>query len=80
MSCCGKQRQQARFETTPVPYMQPTNGVYFRYLGDKGITVVGPATGRKYDFPISGTTAAADPRDAPSLAAVPYMIQVSRPY
>ena len=80
MSCCGKQRQQARIEPTPMPYTQPTNGVYFRYLGPTGITVIGSVTGRKYEFAMSGATAAADPRDAPSLAAVPYITQVSRPY
>lgn len=80
MSCCGKQRQQFRMEPAFLPPLQPNSGIYFRYLGENSITVVGPATGRKYDFPVSGTTAAADPRDAPSMATVPFMVQVSRPY
>ena len=79
MSCCGKQRQAARSDRPTAPLSQPGNGFYFRYVGHAGITVVGPVSGRKYIFPMSGATAAADPRDAPSLAAVPYMVQVSHP-
>lgn len=48
-------------------------GVYFEYIGRTGLTVYGPATGRCYRFQASGAVAAVDPRDAPSLAAVPHL-------
>ena len=53
--------------------------VYFRYLGSTAITVQGPATGRIYRFWGSGATAAADPKDAPAMAAVPHLLQVNNP-
>jgi hypothetical protein len=50
--------------------------VYLRYWGEAGITVIGPVTGRAYRFAATGSTVAADPRDAPSLAAVPQVAVV----
>ena len=81
MSCCGKKREAWRGES-PMPARAPsrsTGVAYFRYLGNKAITVQGPATGRIYRFWGSGATAAADPKDAPGMAAVPQLVHVNNP-
>ena len=79
MSCCGKQRANWRGELPRIPRAQPVTPhvVYFRYLGNQPVTVVGSATGITYRFSSVGATAAVDPQDAPSLASVPLMAQVS---
>jgi hypothetical protein len=51
--------------------------VTFQYAGTSAVTVVGAATGRRYEFPGSGAVVAADPRDAPAMAAVPFLTQVA---
>jgi hypothetical protein len=79
MSCCGKQRQ-SQITPVPMPNIHRASTVYFRYLGEQGITVTSPISGRRYEFPASNATLAVDPRDAHSLAAVPHMIQVRIPY
>ena len=79
MSCCGKQRAHWKGELPRIPRAQPVNPtvVYFRYVGNQAITVVGSATGRTYKFSGAGATVAADPQDAPFIASVPLMVQVS---
>lgn len=79
MSCCGKQRANWKGELPRIPRAQPVTPlvVYFRYLGNQTIDVVGSATGRTYSFSGAGATAAVDPKDAPFLASVPLMVQVS---
>jgi len=79
MSCCGKQRANWRGESPRIPRAQPVTPhvVYFRYLGNQTMTVVGSATGRTYSFSGVGATAAVDPKDAPFIASVPLMAQVS---
>ena len=79
MSCCGKQRTNWKGESPHIPHAQSGNAhvVYFRYVGQQTITVVGSATGRTYRFSGAGATVAADPRDAPFIAGVPLMEQVS---
>ena len=79
MSCCGKQRANWRGESPRIPRAQPVNPrvVYFRYFGKETITVMGSATGRAYKFSGAGAIVAADPSDAPLLASVPLLEQVS---
>ena len=79
MSCCGKQRANWRGELPRIPRAPSVTPhvVYFRYLGNQTITVVGSATGITYSFSGVGASAAVDPKDAPSLASVPLMAQVS---
>jgi len=79
MSCCGKQRANWQAESSHTPRVQTHNPqfVYFRYSGTETITVRGSVTGRAYRFSGSGATVAADPRDAPAIAGVPLMQQVS---
>ena len=81
MSCCGKQRTSWNGKSPSAPRAQSgTAGVvHFRYLGNKAITLSGPATGRVYRFWGAGATVAAHPTDAPFLAGVPLMEQVSLP-
>jgi hypothetical protein len=45
-------------------------------VGPTGITVIGPATGRRYRLDRTGATVAVDPRDAPALGAVPNLRRV----
>ena len=79
MSCCGKQRTNWRGESPRIPRARHVNSrvVYFRYVGKQAITIVGSATGRTYRFSGAGATVAADPKDAPVIASVPLMEQVS---
>jgi hypothetical protein len=79
MSCCGDHPRRSRGDSPMIPrFRARTNGVvYFRYLGNQTMTAIGPVTGRVYRFSSPGAVAAADPRDAPSLAAVPHLTQVN---
>ena len=90
MTCCGKHRAEwlsaARTDRiddsrqTPPPSSSPlARVVHFKYLGARGVTVVGPVSGRTYQFFGAGATAAVDPRDAPSVAAVPHLIRIGHP-
>lgn len=60
----------------PVPVEVPSgpsaaaSAVYFRYYGNTGLTVAGPASSRVYRFVANGAAVAVDPRDAPSLSRV----------
>lgn len=82
MSCCGGKRARLRSDAVervlPAPPV-PGNGgrVFFQFFGASGARVVGAATGRTYVFGWPGATAAVDPRDAPSVAAVPGLRQVA---
>ena len=79
MSCCGKQRANWGGELPRIPRAHPVNPtvVYFRYVGNQTTDVVGSATGRTYSFSGAGATVAVDPKDAPFIASVPLMVQVS---
>jgi hypothetical protein len=50
-----------------------TRGPAFEYLGGSVLTVIGQATGLQYRFVGHGARARVDPRDRPSLAAVPQL-------
>lgn len=69
--CCGNQRQDDRRSQTGAPFAVP-----FEYVGATGLTVMGPFTGRRYRFEGRGSRVSVDPRDAPSLAAVPHLRRV----
>lgn len=90
MACCGKKREHwlsATRNEMPggVPQGPPPLGsatpraVHFKYLGSTGLTVVGPVSGQTYRFSGPGAVAAVDPRDAPSVAAVPRLVRVQHP-
>jgi len=50
--------------------------VCFEYVGRSGLTAIGSATGQRYRFDRPGARVVVDPRDRPSLAAVPNLRQV----
>jgi hypothetical protein len=86
MACCGKtirDRPQSGVEivTGSVAEHEARSGasVFFKYLGRTAISVVGPVTGRRYQLAGHAATAAVDPRDAPSVAAVPHLVRVTHP-
>jgi hypothetical protein len=84
MSCCGNQRAQLHAMSPPeprpaypdVPLSTPPAParrfiICFEYTGQTGLTVLGGATGQRYRFDRPGARVVVDPRDRPSLAAVP---------
>jgi hypothetical protein len=80
MPCCGQKRQLLVTEPTdpvarPAP-PPPPEPVDFEYTGRTGLTVIGPVTGAPYRFAFSGAVVPVDPRDAPSLTAVPRLRRV----
>lgn len=90
MPCCGKKRKQSRRtvpsyqalkarESAPPPTRSVLHTVYFEYVGQTGLTALGPISGRRYRFDRPGAKLAVDKRDAPSLAAVPNLRQVRNP-
>jgi hypothetical protein len=51
---------------------QPATGpkVSFRYVGQTRLTVIGPASGKRYQFEGSGAILSVDPRDVPALETI----------
>ena len=78
MSCCGSQRQFLGSAQVPDRRRQPLPqaAIRFEYVGSTGLTTVGPVTGRRYRFDKPGSRVLVDPRDAPSLAAVPFLRRI----
>lgn len=81
--CCGQNRRAAS-EAAPranrsatsraavgTPARAVSNAVRFEYVGARGITVIGQATGYQYRFIGFGARVSVDPRDRASVAAVP---------
>jgi hypothetical protein len=84
MSCCGGNRTRAVMPASVSSSPQPVQPVYtppatlaiFRYEGEGTLTVIGPATGRKYWFERNGAELAVDLRDRNAVAKVPKVRQV----
>jgi hypothetical protein len=90
MPCCGQKR--AQFTTIPgaerspafdrAPLAPPTGRpaaplpLLFEYQGATAATVIGPVTRRVYRFDGPRARVAVDPRDAPSIAALPNLRRV----
>ncbi len=87
--CCGNSRARFRGTTAnlPPPNLAPRgvgpqasmahlSGVAFEYIGRTGLTVTGAVTGRRYRFDQTGSRLGVDPRDRPSMAAIPVLRQV----
>lgn len=53
--------------------------VYFQYVGRTSLSVLGPITGIRYRFGGHRAVLPVDPRDGPSLAAVPNLRRVGGP-
>ena len=90
MSCCGKKRTSlssagpalaaplaSRQHPFGVPAGTGARGLDFEYLGGSVLTVIGQGTGLQYRFVGHGSRASVDPRDRASLAAVPYLREVT---
>ncbi len=82
MGCCGSQRAQyhtsahsgpveAASAVHPSPRVVSTTTLNFEYVGQTGMTAVGPLTGKRYRFNFPGAVVPVDSRDGPSIAAVP---------
>ena len=87
MPCCGKARTQlqpvkvspkTKAANAPASHLQPSAGqnVLFRYHGQTGLTVTGPASSRIYRFSANTAPIAVDARDAASLSRVPNLRMV----
>lgn len=88
--CCGKKRAQARQtkQTEKVsrpegksvahPGLPSTSLPLFQYLGETGLTVMGPRTRKLYRFDHPGAVVAVDLRDKQALAAVSVLRRVKR--
>jgi hypothetical protein len=57
----------------PVPRPGPAIATTFEYVGSGGASVVGPVSGKVYQFYQRGASVVVDPRDAPALALVPQL-------
>jgi len=73
MACCGNQRKQFKYRETSAPAAPIT----FEYIGKTSAVVIGGATGKHYSFTFPGARIEADPRDVPSLQAVPVLRQTT---
>jgi hypothetical protein len=45
-------------------------------VGTTGLTVLGPVTRKRYRFEGHGSRVSVDPRDVPSMAAVPHLRRI----
>jgi hypothetical protein len=83
MSCCGGQRSQAGAVGLNHAGMQSSSArhsvAFMQYVGRSGLTVVGPATGKRYRFDTPGAILAVELPDRASLAALPMLRQVAGP-
>lgn len=91
MGCCGQTRQPIRGAIRIDPAARPRRSpateraeparrrpaVYFEYTGRTGLTVFGPISGKRYRFNGNGAVVAVDPRDEPSVRAVPKLRALS---
>ena len=87
MPCCGNQRAKLQgpirtnnIPSRPAPGSEPRrvlrDRVFFKYLGQTGITVIGPATGKRYRFNGPGSIMEVDLRDRRSVALLSQLIEV----
>ena len=84
MSCCGQKRRRFHgkmsaqvFEPGDItPTEPPAGSAFFEYLGSTAMTVLGPATGRRYRFGWPGALVAVALEDSGSLAGVPHLRKI----
>lgn len=79
--CCGKKRAQVS-QADPANQSDEestTAGapVYFKYIGLKGLTVIGPISQNRYRFAGPGAVVAVDSRDRYALTGMPTLRRVS---
>ena len=68
--------RMAQRAASPQPPMALYSSLTFEYIGQTGLTVTGPVTGRRYRFDRAGARVGVDPRDRASIAAIPVLRQV----
>ena len=88
MPCCGNQRATIQ---TPArtnyssgtanknhdePRRVLRDRVFFKYLGQTGMTVIGPKSGKRYRFDAAGSIVEVDLRDRPGLAGLSKLREV----
>jgi hypothetical protein len=81
--CCGRNRMQQRNTAPRPPGASPYAGgppppreVSFVYVGNTGMTVQGPVSGREYRFDRPGARVEVDARDRILLASLRQLRQV----
>ena len=80
--CCGHGRRQLQTmfpqqaASTPAHSGGMSSGSTFEYVGNSGLTVVGPATGARYRFERPGARMRVDLRDHVGLTKVPVLRHV----
>lgn len=83
MGCCGRNRptRQTTYDRPALvmPASRAPGVLYFEYVGQTGLTVVGPITRRSYRFSHPGALLAIDVRDSPSMAGVPNLRRARSP-
>ncbi len=55
---------------------RPASEIKFQYVGETGMTVIGPVTFRQYRFGKPGAIVGVDPNDARSLESVPHLRRI----
>jgi hypothetical protein len=82
--CCGMNRMQQRSANLRPPSASPyvanqpaRHSVSFVYLGNAGMKVSGPISGREYRFEHRGARVEVDPRDRVLLASLRQLRQVT---
>lgn len=71
MSCCGQARAKAMMEAKQrlAQPVQP-HSVFFEYIGQTSLSVIGPATRTTYRFAAPGVRVPVDFRDATAFGAI----------
>lgn len=87
--CCSKKRAQARQMsqsdavsknegTTLPPQLKNSASLLFQYVGQTGVTVMGPRSGKRYRFDHPGAVITVDPRDRRAMTAVSILRQIEK--
>lgn len=86
--CCGKKRTaevkavevkpapKPEAKIDPRPHQRSDPSINFQYVGTKGLTLIGPVSGKRYRFDGPGAIVVVDPRDRGALAGVSVLRQV----
>jgi hypothetical protein len=79
--CCGHGRRQLQTRFSHQAASAPatggmSSGSTFEYVGNSGLTVVGPATGARYRFERPGARMRVDLRDHVGLTKIPVLRHV----
>ena len=86
-SCCGQKRAAARStvttrsssesgENNPSVKMAGSQTTHFQYVGGRMLSVVGEATGLRYQFAGHGAVVSVDSRDRLALTRIPWLKEI----